>query len=264
MGVAHERQKRNYDRNTSVREYPVGSWVWYFYPPDAKKKLRNGWTGPYLVINNELLRAIKIQREPNLPSKIVHIDSLKKLEGPPPREAWVAAPAADIRPEPPADANLDPQPEEDQPDADGDPLPDPEPMEQDPEETAETGPPRRSERHRTRTTRLIESNCLHVAPPGAGTAPPTTTPPTATTTQVAQFHSLCGEMGYALTPLARRTAPGQPTIAEQDSTEGHQKKRGKRKNSPRRRESTTSTPPEVTYTRQRRRPHTRRPKFPRT
>ena len=44
-----------------LKKYPIGSWVWRWYPPKAKQKL--GWTGPYLVINQ--LSDITYRRQRN-------------------------------------------------------------------------------------------------------------------------------------------------------------------------------------------------------
>ena len=38
-----ERQKRLYDRNTFLRTFNVGDWVWVLYPPELQAKLGKGW-----------------------------------------------------------------------------------------------------------------------------------------------------------------------------------------------------------------------------
>ena len=45
-----ERHKRYYDRNTFLREFKVGDWVWVLHPPEVQSKLGRGWTGPFLVV----------------------------------------------------------------------------------------------------------------------------------------------------------------------------------------------------------------------
>ena len=89
---AAERQKRNYDVNTKYRKYPIGTWVWYFYPPKGHQKLGRGWTGPYLVIDEVTDVNFRIQEAPGTKSKIVHMDQLKAYVGDPPRESWVEPP----------------------------------------------------------------------------------------------------------------------------------------------------------------------------
>ena len=83
------RQRRNYDLRSMKREYKKGTWVWYFYPPAGRKKLGLGWKGPFLVIDDRLERAVKIQLNPKTEPKIVHIDNLKKFHGDPPQEIWI-------------------------------------------------------------------------------------------------------------------------------------------------------------------------------
>jgi hypothetical protein len=45
-----QRQKRLYDKNTHLREFRVGDWVWVLHVPTQKKKFGRGWQGPNLVI----------------------------------------------------------------------------------------------------------------------------------------------------------------------------------------------------------------------
>ena len=45
--------------------------------------------GPYLVIDDKMERAVKIQQNPKSEPKVVHIDSLKKFQGDPPQEIWI-------------------------------------------------------------------------------------------------------------------------------------------------------------------------------
>ena len=72
-----QRQKRNYDKHANPRKYPIGSWVWRWYPPKAKQKLGKGWTGPYLVINQLSDITYRIQETAVSAPKVVHIDHLK-------------------------------------------------------------------------------------------------------------------------------------------------------------------------------------------
>ena len=86
--TALRRQKRNYDKKAVHRTFPIGTWVWNFYPPLGQKKMARGWTGPYLVVDDRYEHAIGIQRSPAAAVKYVHIDKLKKLYGEPPMEKW--------------------------------------------------------------------------------------------------------------------------------------------------------------------------------
>ena len=83
------RQRRNYDLKSLKREYKIGTWVWYWYPPSGRKKLGLGWTGPYLVIDDKMERAVKIQLTPEKDPKIVHIDNLKVFRGEAPQKSWI-------------------------------------------------------------------------------------------------------------------------------------------------------------------------------
>ena len=85
--VAHEhskkaalRQKRNYDKRVSLNEMQEDDWVWYFYPPKAKQKLGQGWTGPYLVTHKVSDVLYQIQASSLSRPKIVHVDNLRPYE----------------------------------------------------------------------------------------------------------------------------------------------------------------------------------------
>ena len=52
-------------------------WVWYFYPPKAKQKLGQGWTGPYLVTHKVSDVLYQIQASSSSRPKIVHVDNLR-------------------------------------------------------------------------------------------------------------------------------------------------------------------------------------------
>ena len=89
---AAERQKRNYDAAAKYRKFPIGTWVWYYYPPKAQQKLGRGWTGPYLVVETITDVNFRIQEKPGGRTRIVHMDQIKLFEGDPPRESWVEVP----------------------------------------------------------------------------------------------------------------------------------------------------------------------------
>ena len=84
--VAHEyskkaalRQKRNYDKRVSLNQMQEDDWVWYFYPPKAKQKLGQGWTGPYLVTHKVSDVLYQIQASSSSRLKIVHVDNLHPM-----------------------------------------------------------------------------------------------------------------------------------------------------------------------------------------
>ena len=85
--VAHEhlkkatlRQKRNYDKRVSLNEMQEDDWVWYFYPPKAKQKLGQGWTGSHLVTHKVFDVLYQIQTSSSSRPKIVHADNLRPYE----------------------------------------------------------------------------------------------------------------------------------------------------------------------------------------
>ena len=74
------RQKRNYDKRVSLNEMQENDWVWYFYPPKAKQKLGQRWTGPYLVKHKVSDVLYQIQASSSSGPKIVHVDNLRPYE----------------------------------------------------------------------------------------------------------------------------------------------------------------------------------------
>ena len=87
FAVAHERskkaalrQKRNYGKRVSLNEMQEDDWVWYFYPPKAKQKLGQGWTGPYLVTHKVSDVLYQIQASSSSRPKIVHVDNFRAYE----------------------------------------------------------------------------------------------------------------------------------------------------------------------------------------
>ena len=55
-------------------------WVWYFYPPKAKQKLGQGWTGPYLVTHKVSNVLYQIQASSSSRPKIVDVDNFRPYE----------------------------------------------------------------------------------------------------------------------------------------------------------------------------------------
>ena len=77
LGVAANRQKAHYDQTSRPVNYPVGSFVWYWYPPKANRKLGIGWTGPYRVMSRPTEIHCVLQLVPGVKPKRVHINQLK-------------------------------------------------------------------------------------------------------------------------------------------------------------------------------------------
>ena len=85
------RQKRSYHKNARRRDYPVGSWVWRWYPPppQAHQKLGLRWTGPYFVVGRGRETLVQIQRDRESSPLWVHQDDLKPYKALSPPEPWV-------------------------------------------------------------------------------------------------------------------------------------------------------------------------------
>lgn len=85
------RTKEYYDRQSSTWKPKVGEWVWYYYPPAAKKtKLSVPWRGPYVVTKLYRDRTVMISQGPDANTRIVHYDQIKRVEGPHQQEPnWI-------------------------------------------------------------------------------------------------------------------------------------------------------------------------------
>ena len=77
------RQKRGYDNRSKKRKWSpsIGEWVYFFYPPYNRYKLGSPWTGPYVVVKKLPARTWLIQAAPDRPSRVVHEDNLKPVQG---------------------------------------------------------------------------------------------------------------------------------------------------------------------------------------
>lgn len=95
LGRAATRQSQDYNRNVKHRRFEVGDWVWRWYPPDANKKLKLGWVGPYLVMGVLTPWVYKIQRGAETTPVNVHVDHLKPFEGEPPGD-WTEKDSGDV------------------------------------------------------------------------------------------------------------------------------------------------------------------------
>jgi hypothetical protein len=89
IGKAAERQKERYNKNSVMRKFVVGQWVWVFHPAELRSKFGRAWKGPFLVVKvlNEVNYVIQRTSESKLIT--VHVDHLKLYthEDVPP--AWV-------------------------------------------------------------------------------------------------------------------------------------------------------------------------------
>jgi transposase InsO family protein/ribosomal protein L21E len=72
-----ERNKRLYDKNTFLRQFHVGEWVWVFYPPAMQNKFGRGWKGPFLVIEKLGDVNYRVQNSPTARIITLHIDHMK-------------------------------------------------------------------------------------------------------------------------------------------------------------------------------------------
>jgi len=100
LGVAANRQKSYYDHRSRPAEYAVGSFVWYWYPPKANRKLGKGWTGPYRVMARPTEIHCLLQLVPGVDPKRVHINQLKPHLGrTPPSWADYEEPGTDEEPQ---------------------------------------------------------------------------------------------------------------------------------------------------------------------
>ncbi len=72
-----ERQKRLYDRNTFMRTFKIGDWVWVLYPPQLQVKSGKGWIGPFLVIKRLGEVNYVVQKSPDSRKITLHVDHIK-------------------------------------------------------------------------------------------------------------------------------------------------------------------------------------------
>ena len=77
LGIAAKHQKEYYDRKADPVSYPAGSFVWWWYPPNANRKLGIGWSGPYKVVERPTDIHCIIQLAPTAKKKRVHINQVK-------------------------------------------------------------------------------------------------------------------------------------------------------------------------------------------
>ena len=82
---AHQRQKRNFDKNVNDPKFIIGEHVWMFNPTKKKglsPKLMMCWEEvPYKILEFLNPLVAKIKRLGSNVTRIIHIDKLKKAEG---------------------------------------------------------------------------------------------------------------------------------------------------------------------------------------
>ena len=85
LKLAAQKQARSYDRNTVLRSFETGDWVW-LHGSQRKRgvcpKFVFKWSGPYLVINKLSDVVYRIQLSSRSKPKVVHLDRLKGYMGP--------------------------------------------------------------------------------------------------------------------------------------------------------------------------------------
>ena len=85
LKLAAQKQARSYDRNTVLRSFEMGDWVW-LHGSQRKRgvcpKFVFKWSGPYLVVNKLSDVVYRIQLSSRSRPKVVHLDRLKEYMGP--------------------------------------------------------------------------------------------------------------------------------------------------------------------------------------
>ena len=89
LKVAARRQKFYYDRNSSERQFQVGTFVWRIYPPLADQKVEIDWDGPFLVVKKISDLTYKKQKSPTSRKFNVNVNHLKSYIGENSPRPWV-------------------------------------------------------------------------------------------------------------------------------------------------------------------------------
>ena len=85
LQMAANRQAKMYDRNTQLRSFNVGDWVWLHNPVRKRgvcPKFTTKWTGPFLVTHKLSAVVYRVQQSQRTKPKVVHLDRLKPYTGP--------------------------------------------------------------------------------------------------------------------------------------------------------------------------------------
>jgi len=88
-----DRRKDRYNLDVKPTSYPIGTWVWRFYPRRyvaRTPKWQNKWEGPHLVVARISESNVMIQKTSRSPKIIVHVDHLKTYRGSP-LQSWLPA-----------------------------------------------------------------------------------------------------------------------------------------------------------------------------
>jgi transposase InsO family protein len=83
-----EHQKRLYDKNTHLRKFNVGDWVWILTPPLLREKLGHGWKGPFLITRKWGEVNYEVQETPTSRKFPLHVDHVKRYTHETP-EPWI-------------------------------------------------------------------------------------------------------------------------------------------------------------------------------
>ena len=92
LQVEATRRKDLYDRRVLQRSFPVGTWVWYYYPRryvGCTPKWYKTYIGPMLVVEVVSVTNVRIQWNRRSKSMLVHADKLKLCKGDTPK-AWLS------------------------------------------------------------------------------------------------------------------------------------------------------------------------------
>ena len=81
MGTASANQKKLYDVGRRPRNYMVGEWCWYGYPPLLRKKLACPWKGPYKITRKLNEVTVQLQRFKRSAPFFAHVDQIKPYWG---------------------------------------------------------------------------------------------------------------------------------------------------------------------------------------
>ncbi len=87
-----QRQKSYYDKNSMLRKFKVGDWVWVLYPPELQDKLGRPWEGPFLVIDKLGDVTYVVQKEKSGRKIKLHIDHIKRYDHDDTPNSWLACP----------------------------------------------------------------------------------------------------------------------------------------------------------------------------
>ncbi len=85
-------QKSYYDKNSMLRKFKLGDWVWVLYPPELQDKLGRPWEGPFLVIDKLGDVTYVVQKDKSGRKIKLHIDHIKRYDHDDTPNPWLACP----------------------------------------------------------------------------------------------------------------------------------------------------------------------------